>query len=739
MVLDSPNMMHSAWANGDRTAASSSVGSINMLDPDDSSSNSDDGEPMEGDDNDDPMLMTPQAMKQNTPFGGPLGNNQGTWSNMFSPGGVPTFMSIQRARLRKGRSRKSSSSASAHSSMGMVSPVPASPPNGKEGYFAREAVIRKAGSRRESLSLFTNDLHISSGNDSGDEGVAMPQTPGVVRRPVTRRGNLLPKSRQFGRIKAELLEESAPIDNEFRREAEIIRQVRENDGDIEFPSATAQSSPSLLPTVPGLDGPLEGVPEEESESNMSLDGSATKGLFAALAPPKNMNPGGRNFWNRDPPAQTPPPPSFPRAGSSAMSEDANMDSPSTSASLPCTTAKAGGSEQYTSYSFMSRSSTPQPLVPLSAADGLKRSSKRRRDDDLDGYSIKRRAVSPGVSVHNSPVLSQSPAQRDGSVWGRSQREPSVSGGGGHASGERSNSGGSVALTPSLGPKRVGLQSMTDTHDGLMKMSIETAALSSFVESAPPGELTDVTKAIKSILGDDAVESELAPAYQKYHEEQFSTTKLPGGSAEVLVSPYNSLGDGRYYDAESSSSFAFDRATGKASDVESYVLESGHDDLVKSLVKSLSTHASEHYPKSSIGVYPTEDDTQLAILTVANKYSPSNYWNGRWRSSYIYNPSSNKLTGAINVDVHYYEDGNVRLLTKKDVSLSVSGGSAAEVVRQIAGAEKKYQEDLNKAFASLSEGAFKQLRRQLPITRQKIEWEKISGYRLGQDIGGGRSR
>lgn len=161
---------------------------------------------------------------------------------------------------------------------------------------------------------------------------------------------------------------------------------------------------------------------------------------------------------------------------------------------------------------------------------------------------------------------------------------------------------------------------------------------------------------------------------------------------------------------------------------------------KSLVKSLGTHASEHYPKSSIGVYPTEDDTQLAILTVANKYSPSNFWNGRWRSSYTYSLSSGSITGAIKVDVHYYEDGNVRLLTNKEVSLSVSSGAgASEIVRQIANAEKKYQEDLNKAFGSLSEGAFKSLRRQLPITRQKIEWEKISGYRLGQDIGGGRAR
>ncbi|KAF2463802.1 F-actin-capping protein-like protein subunit alpha-1 [Lindgomyces ingoldianus] len=268
----------------------------------------------------------------------------------------------------------------------------------------------------------------------------------------------------------------------------------------------------------------------------------------------------------------------------------------------------------------------------------------------------------------------------------------------------------------------------------------TAALASFVESTPPGELTDVTKAIKSILGDDSAQSDLAPAFQRYNEEQFATVKLPGGSGEVLVSSYNSLGNDRYYDVESQSSFAFDHATQKASGVKSYVLESTHSDLVKSLLKSLGIHTSEHYPKSSLGVYPTEDDSQLAIITVANKYSPSNFWNGRWRSSYIYTPSSGSISGIIKVDVHYYEDGNVRLLTNKVVQFSVGANAgASEIVRQIANAEKKYQEDLNKAFGSLSEGAFKALRRQLPITRQKIEWEKISGYRLGQDIGGGRVR
>jgi hypothetical protein len=262
--------------------------------------------------------------------------------------------------------------------------------------------------------------------------------------------------------------------------------VRENDdpvSDLHQP-LTTQSSPSLLPAVAGLDGPLEGVPEEGSESGMSLDSSTQRGLFAAFSGGERKSGGGRGFWNLpDNPAHTPPP-SFRRAGSSAISEDISMDSPPVSISSASVHERptAGLDQGYYGWAA-SRGSTPQPqglpTVPLNAVDGLKKSNKRRRDDDLDGNSIKRRAVSPGVSVQNSPVLSQSPAQRGESSWGTvpktdMRRESSVSGVGGHAAGERSNSGGSVlgGMTPSLGPKRFGLQGMVDTSDGFMKMSIE---------------------------------------------------------------------------------------------------------------------------------------------------------------------------------------------------------------------------------------------------------------------------
>jgi hypothetical protein len=260
-----------------------------------------------------------------------------------------------------------------------------------------------------------------------------------------------------------LLEEVAPVDSEAKREAEIIRQVRESD-DIERPTPTTGNSSPNLPAVPGLDAPLEGIPEDFAmnvDNGTTSTTSANKGLFAAFGytGPKLSKP-----FSLD--TSMPQPNFIPRGSSSGNSDDISMDSPSVSTpSNPFNGNTQSSSREQSKDSSGSRSSTPQAPT---AADAIRKSNKRRRDDDFDINSIKRRAVSPGMSVQNSPILSQSPGQRE---WGtpKANREGST---GGHAAGERSNSGGSLHMTPSLGPKRVGLQGMTDTNDGLMKMSIE---------------------------------------------------------------------------------------------------------------------------------------------------------------------------------------------------------------------------------------------------------------------------
>jgi hypothetical protein len=46
---------------------------------------------------------------------------------------------------------------------------------------------------------------------------------------------------------------------------------------------------------------------------------------------------------------------------------------------------------------------------------------------------------------------------------------------------------------------------------------------------------------------------------------------------------------------------------------------------KSILNGLSTYVKEHFTNAAYGAYPIENDTKIAIIIVANKYSPSNFW------------------------------------------------------------------------------------------------------------------
>lgn len=224
-------------------------------------------------------------------------------------------------------------------------------------------------------------------------------------------------------------------------------------------------------------------------------------------------------------------------------------------------------------------------------------------------------------------------------------------------------------------------------------------------------------------------------------------------SQVLITAYNRVpsSTNKYYDTQSSTSFDFDHTTSKASGSQSYTHETSHSSLIQSILKSLSTHFAEHYPStqqtasasSSSGytVAATPEDDKVAILLSTTRSSPKNFLSGRWRSTFLFDPASGTISGAVKVDVHYYEDGNVALSTTKKIQDAAvdGGGDGASIVRKIAAIEKQYQEEVNRAFVGMNESSFKALRRQLPVTRQKIEWERVRGYGLGSDLRGEAKR
>lgn len=509
-----------AWASrpgGDRPPPSSSLGSVNMLYSGSSSSSSD--EEMETDDIDDSILSTPQTISR-MPVGlniwtsGPqsASNTPGWMRNSQAASNFMSFRNNSHHSRRHAKLKKHSSSSSS-----MASPMSRSPPT-KE---MKQASNLAAQSRRESISWAANQLHID-GSES-DDGLKKtlhgePTTPardsrgGIVKRAVTRRSNMLPKTKGFARIKAALAEESTPVETELRREATVIKQTRENDMELEpsrpLQAASLASSPRAAPTVlPSLEDP---APFELIGGAATGNGNGTLGPDFKEAAQRNSI--GSNYWsNMDQltqqlqfaSSQRPTPPAFIRRDSSG-DDYMSMDPPPRRSSHSNSQSQQRLSGMFSLDPLEPSPSSTRATTPVPNPIDLRTANnKRRRDDDFDPMSFKRRAVSPGMSVQNSPVV-QSPMQREFSLWGKGP-SATLSHTGAlapNSNGDNSNGNGASMQAPERGlfgevvmsgngngstdspgapaanggrkngTKRVGMQGMNDTNDGLMKMSIE---------------------------------------------------------------------------------------------------------------------------------------------------------------------------------------------------------------------------------------------------------------------------
>jgi capping protein alpha len=286
------------------------------------------------------------------------------------------------------------------------------------------------------------------------------------------------------------------------------------------------------------------------------------------------------------------------------------------------------------------------------------------------------------------------------------------------------------------------------------------AAGTFLVQAPLGEFNEVRKLVAKLLNDDKLfkkACEVLPAHFEYLRAPVRTGKEP---PYVLLSETTRLEDGVYACAQSGNAYTIDYSRKAVRDCRELTDDEkgkiGVDDELRiSIEKALLDYVNEHHDKyGKYSVIKTGDRYYISVHS--DRYRPENFWSGTWVAKAELEPLEEEYNLNLEtlVSVHYFEDisvryfedgnpsvpysedGNVQLNTSSQDVVKIGRGEDNKVAEEAIGALNKFLVDFHSSvsdfYVNMKDSTFKKLRRQLPITKTKIEWDKPQSYTLVKD-------
>jgi uncharacterized membrane protein YgcG len=217
---------------------------------------------------------------------------------------------------------------------------------------------------------------------------------------------------------------------------------------------------------------------------------------------------------------------------------------------------------------------------------------------------------------------------------------------------------------------------------------------------------------------------------------------------MLITAEGQAGPAAFVDSHAKALVTIDHRAGAATSVDADADVSPHFDAsvepqraaVAAVVRG---YVGAAYNAMGAGTAPAAKGAEtfsragvLAITTSVLVKNLANYWSGAWRGRYtvdLTTPGKAVLAGGVRIVTHYFENGNTQMHNDKAMAaVTLTYGSPEElargVVRALAGGEDGLVEALDEMYESMSSAALKEMRRVLPVSGVKMNWN-VAEHRM----------
>ena len=255
-----------------------------------------------------------------------------------------------------------------------------------------------------------------------------------------------------------------------------------------------------------------------------------------------------------------------------------------------------------------------------------------------------------------------------------------------------------------------------------------------IKKTPIGHLGKSLENLKTVVGEQVMDTdEVKNEIHNYGETHLSPVMNELTNTKVVISSLTKDSEGFYHDQGQKVKFKIGLESGAVEDAQSTDVSNDLRNAVESKVKQYLDKCYK-MDVTKYNVYFDAAANKIIVLISVHNLNLKSFWSGEWLSTWELDINGKQIKGTLRANTYYYEEGNIQFNLDTKFNGNANGGDnnaiATSLVEFIKTSENSVQLELEKVYDELSENYIKPLRRKLPVTGTKMNWN-INQLNLAQ--------